>query len=377
MFPKNAMVYRLRSDFSFNLEALPEQLKEKEFTPCQEQDNQKFGWVTPMGKHGSELIHLSEQHLLLCVKREVKNIPTSTLNEELDKKVREREEEGQIVLKKREKDALKEAVIQELLPRAFTRSTLTYLYCNLKTKLIFVDCSSYKLAEDALSLLRKTIGSLPVVPAIPEKPIETVLTEWVKNNDLPQGFTFCEDIKLKSVLKDGGTATFKQQDLGSDEVKICIDSNKVVTDARLNWQDRLEFSISDSGSIKRLKFSDELKDENDDIPMEDQAARFDADYCLASGEMDSFLNNLYDGFGGLPDSEIQTAEPIDIDTLFNKAKEHVAESRRASVSNIQRQFKIGYNRAASIMEQLENLGVVSAPGHNGNREVLIAPLEAN
>lgn len=376
MFPKNAMVYRLRNKFSFDLEKLPEQLKETEFTPCKEQDRQKFGWVTPMGKYGSELIHLADHHLLLCIKKEIKKIPPATWQEALNEKIQEREEKEKVVLKKAEKDAMKDAVMQELLPRAFSQSSFTYLYCNLKTKLVLVDCSSYKIAEDALALLRKTIGSLPVVPALPEKPIETVLTEWVKHNDLPPGFSFCEDVKLKSVLQNGGIATFKQQDVGSDEVKSCIDANKVVTEARLNWQDRLEFTILENGAIKRLKFSDELKDENDDIPREDQAACFDADYCLASGEIEAFLDSLYEGLGGLSKGEVQTSESGDLDSLIEKAKEHMAETRKASVSNLQRKFKIGYNRAAALMGQLENIGVVSASGHNGIREVLIAPKEA-
>ncbi|HCE3428265.1 TPA: hypothetical protein NG603_004441 [Vibrio parahaemolyticus] len=65
-----------------------------------------------------------------------------------------------------------------------------------------------------------------------------------------------------------------------------------------------------------------------------------------------------------------------IDSLLTQASDHVAETRRASVSNLQRKFKIGYNRAARIMEQLEACGVVSKPVHNGHRSVLIAPKEA-
>lgn len=60
----------------------------------------------------------------------------------------------------------------------------------------------------------------------------------------------------------------------------------------------------------------------------------------------------------------------DMDPLFDQVVEHVVQSRRGSVSGVQRRFKIGYNRAARIVEQLEAQGIVSAPGHNGNREVL-------
>ena len=51
----------------------------------------------------------------------------------------------------------------------------------------------------------------------------------------------------------------------------------------------------------------------------------------------------------------------------------MAETRRASISGVQRRFKIGYNRAARIVDQLQAHGIVSAPGHNANREVLAPP----
>ncbi|MCR9363512.1 DNA translocase FtsK 4TM domain-containing protein [Vibrio antiquarius] len=70
----------------------------------------------------------------------------------------------------------------------------------------------------------------------------------------------------------------------------------------------------------------------------------------------------------LPGEQMEADE--DVDPLFDQVVEHVVQSRRGSVSGVQRRFKIGYNRAARIVEQLEAQGIVSAPGHNGNREVL-------
>ena len=70
----------------------------------------------------------------------------------------------------------------------------------------------------------------------------------------------------------------------------------------------------------------------------------------------------------LPGEKMEGDE--EVDPLFDQVVEHVVHSRRGSVSGVQRRFKIGYNRAARIVEQLEVQGIVSAPGHNGNREVL-------
>jgi len=85
--------------------------------------------------------------------------------------------------------------------------------------------------------------------------------------------------------------------------------------------------------------------------------------------IDSITSGGDDGEGGsqgLEDGE-------ELDPLFDQAVAFVVDKRRASISGVQRQFRIGYNRAARIVEQMEAQSIVSAPGHNGNREVLAPP----
>jgi len=66
-------------------------------------------------------------------------------------------------------------------------------------------------------------------------------------------------------------------------------------------------------------------------------------------------------------------DDAEADPLFDQAVAFVTESRKASVSGVQRRFRIGYNRAARLVETMEQVGIVSGPGHNGNREVLAPP----
>ncbi|HCV19026.1 MAG TPA: cell division protein FtsK, partial [Alteromonas sp.] len=63
----------------------------------------------------------------------------------------------------------------------------------------------------------------------------------------------------------------------------------------------------------------------------------------------------------------------EVDAFYDEAVAFVTETRRASVSSVQRKFRIGYNRAARLVEQMEQSGVVTPAGHNGNREVLAPP----
>nr|WP_233558109.1 DNA translocase FtsK 4TM domain-containing protein [Alginatibacterium sediminis] len=91
----------------------------------------------------------------------------------------------------------------------------------------------------------------------------------------------------------------------------------------------------------------------------------------APNYIDEILNGDAGPDGMLP-GEMAEADS-ETDELFDSAVAHVTETRRGSVSGVQRKFKIGYNRAARIVEQMEAHGIVSAPGHNGNREVIAPP----
>lgn len=297
-FFKNLMVYRLSRDFNIDTAELEQQLQLLRFTPCGSQDMAKTGWVTPLGQESDQLHHEVNNQIMLVIRREEKILPKPVISEELGKRVSRLEQDQGRRLKKTEKDSLRDEVLHSLLPRAFSKNSVVRLWINVTDGLIMVDASSAKRAEDSLALLRKTLGSLPVVPLTMETPIELTITEWVRSGNAPAGFALGDEAELKAILEDGGIGRFKKQALVSDEIHVHLEAGKVVTKLSLDWQERVQFVLCDDGSVKRLKFADELMQQNDDIDCEDIAQRFDADFVLMTGELSSLINGLTTSLGG-------------------------------------------------------------------------------
>ncbi|HBD1698882.1 recombination-associated protein RdgC (plasmid) [Escherichia coli] len=291
---KNIFIYRLSREVSWDTAEVNAALSKFVFTPCGSQDMAKAGWTSVLGDN---LTHEYQGFLLIQHKREEKILPSQVLKEELQKKILTLEEEQDRKLKKTEKDSLKDEVLHSLLPRAFTRKSLAKILIDRSNHLVFVEASSAKKAEDQLALLRKSLGSLPVIPFTPREPLEITMTEWFKNS-FPAGFTAGEDATLKGLLDNGGAVRCNKVDLQSDEIMSHIEAGKVATTVAINWMDRASFRVNDDMSIKALTFCDDLYDQNDDIDREDVAQRFDADFVLFTGELSALFNALVEAIGG-------------------------------------------------------------------------------
>ena len=292
---KNAIIYQLIKEIDFS--QIEDQLKECEFTPCCSADVSHFGWSAPLAT-SENLAHQADGRILLVAKREEKILPVEVVNRELNKRITALEEKEQRKLKKVERSSLKDDVVATLLPQAFSRIKTTALYIDTVKQLIFVDAASSKTSEDALALLRKSLGSLPVVPlAFNRAPCE-VMTKWVTDT-APDWITLREEVEIRE-KEDLGVIHCKQKAVEDDEI-IELVQNGLVSKLALEWEDNLKFVLVEDGTLKRLKFDDNITEKNDDIVKEDAAARFDADFVLMVNVLGKTVDSLIKEFSGLKD----------------------------------------------------------------------------
>lgn len=294
---KNVMVYRLTSPLSLESEMLEEQLQETRFTPCGQHDMSKFGWSMPLS--GSEKLHFSQgKQFLLVSHKEDKLLPANVVKKETEERIAVLEEAEARKLKKTEKQAVKDQVVSVLLPRAFSKHQFTAIWLDLDNQLVYVDAASSKRAEDTLALLRKSLGSLPVVPLSFAVPVAERLTDWIAKGHIPAWISLLEEAELKSFDTDS-VIRCKRQDLESDEITQHLQAGKFITKLAIDWENHFSCVLNEDASLSRLKFADEIREKNDDILKEDVAQRFDADFLLMTEELKLFIQKIIEEFGGI------------------------------------------------------------------------------
>ncbi|QYJ87196.1 recombination-associated protein RdgC [Shewanella mesophila] len=302
MWFKNLTVYRFNKPFSVDTEALEKSLEDFTFSPCSSQDISKFGFSKALGKLGQTLVHSAGDRHLICATKEEKILPSQVIKEALEEKVAQIEDEENRKLAKKEKDSLKDEITTTLLPRAFSRRSQIHALILPEIEMILVDSSSAAKAEELLALLRKALGSLPVIPMSFKTPIETQLTDWLKSDSTPAPFEMQDEAELKSDSDEGGIVRFKQQDLTENEVLAHIEVGKQVHKLALHFGQSIAFVLQSDAGIKRLKFSEEFRAGNDEVGTEDPIARLDADFALMGSELIALMSSLIEVLGGMEDS---------------------------------------------------------------------------
>ncbi len=298
MWFKNLSIFHLTEAFTLSPAELEQKLEALAFHPCGPHQEFTFGWTSPLGKSNQQLVHSINGFMMLCLKKEERLLPASVVNEISQEKILEKEQQQARKLSKKERTEIKDEVIFDLLPKAFTFSRKIYAYIDPKGGKLIVDTASAKNAEDLLSMLRKSLTSLPALPLNTIDKPSTIMTEWLLKSKAPDDILIEDECELRSPEEQGGIIRCKRHDLALPEIKNHLDTGKEVIKLAISWADRISFIVDENLSIKRLRFLDLIQDQVTDIEANDEAAQFDVDFSIMSAELANFIPRLLELFGG-------------------------------------------------------------------------------
>lgn len=300
MWFKNLRLYRLTEQWSHTPEQLNSALEAFSFNPCGSMDTLRYGFVPPLGRHGSEYSHATNGYVMICAKKQEKILPASVVNEQLEEKALAIGEAESRSVGRKERQTLKDEIIFSMLPKAFAKSSLDFAYIAPQENLIIVNSSSAKRAEDLLSKLREALGSLRCLPITSKNLPTQVMTHWLHTGDVPAEFVLGEECELQAG-KDGRVIRCKKQDLSATEMLNHVNSGMFVSKLAVTWREAISFVIDDQLAVKRLKFEDVISEKANDRNPETKAEQFDADFAIMAGELKNFISALHAAFGGVQD----------------------------------------------------------------------------
>ena len=306
MWFRNLQIYQLTESFELSAEGLHEALFEHQFHPCRGLDTHRIGWTPPLGRYSDQLVHASNGKFMVCMRREDRILPASVIRETVQQKIDEIESSESRHVGRKEKNEIRDQVIVDLIPRAFTRSTHLYAYIDPENGFVTLDCASANKAAELLGLIRESLGSFRLSPLRVTKAPAGVMTEWIKNVP-PSDLQLGDECELKEPLEKGGVIRIRGVDLGSPEVQQHLISGKLVSKLSLEWQERISCVLVDDLSIKRLKFMELVMQEAASSDAEDFVTRFDADFALMSLQLARFIPALCDHLGGIDPSHTATS----------------------------------------------------------------------
>lgn len=295
MWFKNLQVYRLPATAALTAAQLEKDLAAHSFQPCSSLEMQSQGWASP--RENGELVYTINRQILLLLATEKKLLPTSVINQVAKAKAAEIEEQQGFKPGRKQMKEIKEQVVDELLPRAFSIRRNTWVWIDPVNGWLVVDAASPAKADEVLKLLFKSVDKLPLEALhVAQSPV-AAMTDWLVADQAPPGFTVDQDTELRATTESKATVRYVRHRLEADDVRRHIEAGKQCTRLALTWSDRISFVLTESLTIKRITPLDVIKEESN-TSAQNEEERFDADITLMTGELSKMLADLVQALGG-------------------------------------------------------------------------------
>lgn len=291
---RNLVVYRL--DAAINAAELSAALASRVFAPCGDLDMQSTGFVPPV--EGGPLAYtIPGGHIFLALCTERKSLPKQVIDRKTRERCAELERQQGFRPGRKQTKEVRETVIDELLPRAFTTRTITPVWLDTVGGWFVIDTSSHSRADEVFRALLKSVEKLPVSSLRVARSPVAAMTDWLASDEAPAGFTVDQDTELRSTGEGKATVRYIRHALDVDDVGQHIRTGKQCTRLALTWSDRVSFVLTEGLILKQITPLDILKESAGEM-MDDQERR-DSDLALMAGELRRLLDDLVEALGGM------------------------------------------------------------------------------
>ena len=292
---RNLQIYRLPVPWAMTADRLAEALLPQMFVPASSNELLRQGWDRPRGADGA-LVHAVNGQFLVSLKRQKKILPAAAVNEMAKAMAAALEEQQGFPPGKKAMRELKERAADEMLPKAFSVSSRTFVWIDPVNGWLVVDAASPAKADDVVKLLLKSVDKMPLESLRVQRSPVAVMTAWLDADEAPYGFTIDQDATLRAAGESRAQVGYKRHSLEPDDMRRHIAAGKQCTRLAMTWNDRISFVLDESLSIKNVKPLDVLKESS--VPTHDADERFDSDFALMTGELAKMLADVVEAMGG-------------------------------------------------------------------------------
>ena len=232
-------------------------LDEYRFVPPGGLDWFADGFTVPQ-PFGDELVFAADKTLGISLKREERVLPGAVIKTALDEKIAKIEAEEARQVGRKEKQELKEQIIDELLPRSFTRASRTDAV--LADGYLLINQTGNK-AETLLGHLREALGGLPAHPTFARRSASDLMTQWLLRGEADGQFELGDYMALDGAGEMGAEIRIKREDVTAEEVVQHVKRGKRVVELGLVWRESVELVLTQDLTLKRISYLDHLQED--------------------------------------------------------------------------------------------------------------------
>lgn len=236
-----------------------------------------------------------QKSMLINLMREEKVLPSAAIKHKLDEQVvKIQTAEGRNV-GRREKHELREAIIDDLLPKALIKSSCTYgLFAG---EWLFVDTANHRKAENLLTKLREALGGLSAQHPVTRQSPASLMTNWLLQGEAQGRFMLDSDVTLVGAGDVAPKIKISRKDLTAEDVVQHAKNGMTVTELGLVWNDRVAFILTQDLTLKRIQWLDVVQEEAEGS-CDDAESMAYATQLLMEAALSTILGELVDLLGG-------------------------------------------------------------------------------